>query len=188
MKSINDIVKILGHVVCIVGHPDGSTTVTESKNIVMNAGDLYYAESPVRGTQPTNFTTATTPFPFDGVAKMYKSVSVAPTAGNKGFDLSGLTSKADPTNGSTTKAASSGYPKVNDTDGGNSGKGADILTYKFEYATGDWDDASPLDDIVITNPAVGASDALLMWADGLAVTKSNIDTLTVYINHTLTGS
>ena len=169
LKSIElgrEAIKIYGQICMVLRDEHGKVkSVHETHNIVTDAGDLYAAERHVAGTQPTNFTTAVTPFPFNGVLKMYGGVSAAPS---KGADLSGLTGKTDPANGSTTKAVAAGFPKVNDTDAANTGKGVDILTYKFSYTAGDWDDPSQLTDLVITLPAVGATDPLLMWADGLS--------------------
>ena len=176
--------KIHGDVNTILRRDGEILRMTKTTNLVTNDGDLYYAESPVRATQPTHFTTASTPFPFDGQLEMFKSVSVDPT---KGANRSGMTSKAGPSSGTTTKSAASGFPKVNDTDGDNSGKGTDVLTYKFSYTAGDWSDAGTFDDCDVTNPSPGATEKMLMWAQGLAVVKSASDTLIVYLNHTFNG-
>lgn len=182
-----DVIKTYGHICIVRKGADGKIkSIHETHNIVTDAGDLYYAERGVAGTQPTNFTASVTPFLFNGVLKMYRGITVAPF---KGADLSDVVTKAGPDNGSTTKAAAPGYPKVNDLDTANTGKGIDVLTYKFAYTAGDWDDSVQLTDLLITLPAVGASDPLLMWADGLSGgAKSNTDTLDVYINHTFVGS
>lgn len=179
--------KIHGDVCAVLR--DASTgeikSVHKSQNLVLDAGDLYYAECGVAATQQSNFTTASTPFPFDGQMEMFKSVSVAPT---KAASRSGMVGKAGPSSGSTTKSMDATYPKVNDLDADNTGKGADVLTYKVSYTAGDWSDAGTFDDVDLTNPTPIAADAMLMWADGLAVVKSSSDTLVVYINHTITGS
>jgi hypothetical protein len=179
--------RIHGEVRCILRDAETGQikSIHKSRNLVLDAGDLYYAELGVAATIPSNFTVAGTPFAFDGQLEMFKSVSVAPT---KAANRSGMTSKANPTSGTTLKSMDGTYPKVNDLDADNSGKGADVLTYKVSYTAGDWSDAAALDDCDLTNPTPGATEAMLMWADGLAVTKSSSDTLVVYINHTFNGA
>ena len=183
----NELVRIHGLVVAILADEETGIikSVHETKNLVLDAGDLYYSECGVAATQQSNFTTASTPFPFDGVMEVFKSVSVAPT---KAANRSGMTGKAAPSTGSgSSKVIDSGFPKVNDTDTDNTGKGTDVLTYKVSYTAADWSDASAIDDVDITNPSPTSTDAMLMWADGLAVTKSASDTLVIYVNHTFNG-
>lgn len=178
--------KIHGEVLGIIRDAETGVKkrVYRTTNLVTNAGDLYYAELGVGATVPSNFTVAGTPFAFDGQLEIFKSVSAAP---DKAANRSGMTGKAGPSSGTTLTATESGFPKVNDTDTDNTGKGADVLTYKFAHAAGDWSDAAAMDDVDVTNPTPGATEAMMMWADGFNVIKSASDTLVTYINHTFNG-
>jgi hypothetical protein len=178
--------RIIGTVVAVLKDTKtGRVKKRVTRNIVTNDGDLYYAEraallttgtpiSPV----PTNFTDANgVP---DMIMELYNGASGAPAKGNNRSNLAGLVS-------GSAKAIDATYPKVNDGDADNTGAGADILTYRVSYTTGEAN-ASAIDDVVLTNPSPGASEPLVCHADGLgAFTKTSNDTLKVFINHELTG-
>lgn len=151
--------------------------VWETSNIVTDAGDLYYAERGIDAS-PTNFTTGAT---FDGIMELYSSEGNPPfKAANRGH----LTGTLAPSSG---QAMDGTYPLLSDPDGDNTGSGVDIITYRRSYTTAQAN-ASSIDDVVITNPSPGASEALLMWADGLGnFTKTASDTLKVFVNHEFLG-
>lgn len=184
--NVNNQVELRGKVVVVLENQEtGEKRTYVSKNIVTNAGDLYYAErgallttgtpiSPV----PTNFTD-TNGVP-DMVMELYNGASGAPAKGNDRSDLTGLV-------GSSTKAMDSGYPQVNDSDGDNTGSGTDIITYRVSYTTSEAN-ASNIADVILTNPSPGASEALLMHAEfGATFTKTSNDTLKVFVNHQMNG-
>lgn len=182
---------IEGRVCAILRDGYGVTQdVFETKNTVTDNGDLFYSYmasycvAPSTTVVPDNlFTDNATPSLFDGVMELYSGVTVAPS---KSADRSGLTNGTVAP--SSEKAMDSGYPKRNDTDTDNTGKGTDVITYKVSYTTAQAN-ATGIDDVVITNPSPGASENLLMWADGLgSFTKTSSDTLVVYVNHTMNGS
>lgn len=164
----------------------GDIEVYETHNIVTNAGDLYYAERAVLLTPgttispvPTNFTSATgAP---DMIMELYTATgSSAPAKGN---DRSSLGTIVD-----AGYAMDSGYPKVNDADSDNTGAGTDIATYLRTFSTAQGN-GSDIDDVILTNPSPGASEAILMHADGLGTfTKTSSDTLKVFVNHTFNGT
>lgn len=157
---------------------EGLDEIFETKNIVTDAGDLYYAQ---RGANevPTNFTNASGT--FDGVMELYDSAtSGAPAKGNDRSALGTVIGVA--------KIMDSGYPQTNNLDANNTGKGTDVVTYKVSYLVSEVV-GSDIDDVIITNPSPGASEALLMHADGLgAFAKSSAQTLIVWINHTFNGT
>lgn len=178
------IARIHGDVRAVVKRAGIIQSMHRTSNLVTNAGDLYYAELGVAGTQPTDFTDAVSPYTFNGQMEIFKSVSAAPV---KTAVRSDMTGKTDPTVGTTLKAIDSAYPKVNDLDTDNTGKGADVLTYKTSYTAGDWSDAASMDDVDITNPSPAAGENMLIWADGLGLLKSASDTAAVYFNHAFNG-
>lgn len=159
---------------------DGSSGLKRthvSKNIVTDAGDLFYAQRAV-GTNPNHFTDGAGV--FDGIIEMYNGASASPAKGNNRSNLVGLVS-------GSAKAMTATYPKINDSDVDNTGAGVDIVTYSVSYSKVEAN-ATNIADIIITNPSPGASEPLLMHAEFAApFTKTSNDTLKVFINHTLNG-
>lgn len=152
----------------------------ESKNIVTDAGDLYYAQRGVNAT-PTNFTTGAT---FDGIMELYTNAGTPNAAPGKANTRANLTGTIAP---SSAKVIDATYPLVNDADGDNTGAGVDVVTYRTSYLTTEAN-AVDITDVIITNPSPGASEPILMHAEfGAAFTKTSSDTLKVFINHTMSG-
>lgn len=178
--------RIKGRVVVVLENQvTGKKQVFVTENIVTNAGDLYYAErgalltvGATIGPVPTNFTNANgVP---DMIMELYNGASGAPAKGNDRSDLTDLVTGSD-------QVMDAGYPKVNDLDADNTGAGTDIITYLVSYAKGDANDTD-IDDVILTNPSPGASEALLMHAEFDApFTKTSNDTLKVFVNHEMTG-
>ena len=175
-------VQLIGSVVTVLTSRTGKKDIRKVRNIVTDAGDLYYAErgallttgtpiSPV----PTNFTD-TNGVP-DMIMELYQNDSGAPAKGNDRSDLG--------TQVGTGKAMDSGYPQNDDMDSDNTGAGADIITYLVSFTTAEVNGS--IDDVILTNPSPGATEPLLMHADGLARTKTSSDTLKVFVNHQMNG-
>lgn len=166
----------------------GKKTFIPFKNIVTDAGDLYYSErgallttgtpiSPV----PTNFTD-TNGVP-DMIMELYDNTPAnnAPAKGNDRGDLLGTLSTG------SAQAMDATYPLVNDPDPVNTGAGTDIITYRVSYAQGD---ANQVDttDVILTNPTPGATEPLIMHAEfASSFTKTSDDTLKVFVNHRMNG-
>ena len=140
------------------------------QNIVTTAGNTFYAESSC-GQAPS---------------VVYANLFLA-TAGPAtplvGDDYDDFTVVAG-----SSKAKSSGYPKCPDLDTDNTGKGATVVTWKFEYSTGD----GPFTDIThsfIAAAGAGAGATILnsyKWAASWS--KDASTTATIYTNHTMLGS
>lgn len=157
--------------------------VHETENIVTDAGDLFYAQRGALLTVgatiaplPTNFTN-TNGVP-DMIMELYDNTGSAPAKGNNRSNLGTLITNS-------AQAMDGTYPLVNDGDGDNTGAGTDVITYRVSYTTANANGS--IDDVILTNPTPGASEAILMHADGLAVTKTSSDTLKVFVNHTMNG-
>jgi len=174
---MNEKQAITGRVVVVITKADGTKETHVSKNIVTDAGDLFYAQRGVAAL-PTNFTDGSSV--FDAIMELYNGASGAPAKGNNRSNLTGLVTGSN-------KAMDSTYPKVNDGDADNTGAGTDIVTYRVSYTTSEAN-ASNIQDVIITNPSPGASEALLMHAEfGAAFTKTSSDTLKVFVNHQMNG-
>lgn len=170
---------ITGRLVVVIENVHtGKKQVHVSKNIVTNAGDLFYAERGVNTAIPTNFTNGSGV--FDGIVELYNGASAAPAKGNARNNLVGLVSGSG-------KAMDATYPRVSDPDGDNTGAGADIITYRVSYLTSEAN-ATGIADVIITNPTPGASEPILMHAEfAAAFDKTSSDTLKVFINHQMNG-
>ncbi len=188
MKDIQDQVGLHGKVVAVVTHADGSKSTYETKNIVSDAGDLFYAErgalltvGATIGPVPTNFTDANgVP---DMIMELYDNSTPnnAPDKSANRSDLNGVKATG------SDQVIDATYPKVNDGDSDNTGAGTDIITYRVSYATGDANLAD-ITDVILTNPSPGASEPVIMHAEfGASFTKTSSDTLKVFINHRMNG-
>jgi hypothetical protein len=165
-------------IVAVLENKDTGRKITHiTRNIVTDAGDLFYAQRAV-GAATTNFTDGSNV--FDGIIEMYNGASASPAKGNTRANLVGLVS-------GSAKALTAGYPKINDSDVDNTGAGVDVVTYAVSYSKVEAN-ASNIADIIITNPSPGASEPLMMHAEfGTPFTKTSNDTLKVFVNHTLNG-
>lgn len=146
----------------------GAKRIYRTKNIVTDAGDTYYAQQAANET-PTNA--------FDRL-----ELGSAGTPG-KAATTSSFTLIA-----STSKAPTATYPRTNDPDSDNTGDGADVVTWQFAYAAGDFNHAAITHGWICINGHGAGAPILTGFAfSGGAFAKTASDTLKVIINHTFTG-
>jgi hypothetical protein len=148
--------------------PTGERRLMLGHNLITDDGELHYAEL-IAQESPTNAFGA------------MELATATPTQAASD-DRSDYTVQSG-----SEKAFSSGFPKRNDTDTDNTGKGVDVFTYKAEYAAadGNW---TGLDGGIITNASPGASEPILTGFDfASSVDKDSSTALTVYVNHAPTG-
>ena len=172
-----------GVVCAVLTHEDGSTETTTVENVITIAGSEFYAYRVNNNEIPPNnrFTvdgTAT----FNGIIEVFKSVTLAPgvqTGAHRGTLLAA----------SGISVASGGmeatYPKRGDLHAQNGGKGSRAFSYStlFAAGVGTTTTGDPIDDVIITNPELGAAEPIMSWADGLNKFKAATDTLQVFVNH-----
>ena len=148
--------------------PNGEKDLVLGHNLITDDGELHYAQL-INQDVPTN---------AFGVMELATAVPTQATTD----DRSDYTIQA-----SSEKAFSSGYPKINDGDAGNTGAGADVYTFKAEYVPGDGAWTGLLGGI-ITNATPGASEAILTGFDfSGTLAKDGSTALTVWVNHAPTG-
>lgn len=151
-------------------------------NLITDNGDLFYANMAVADSaHPDDLFVNGVGGAFDGQMELFIDGTVAPTK-------SGTRATTDGTSiASSQKAAAATYPKINDGDANNAGRGPDVVTYRTDYLTSEANGVN-ITDLIITNPAHGASEKLLMWSQGFTpFTKTSSNTLTAFVNHTSTG-
>lgn len=148
----------------------GEIKIIPGKNIVTTAGNTYYAERSCEQT-PTN-----------AFINLYLA-----TAGPDPCTVTDNYSDFTLHTGGEM-AVSSGYPICPCTDAENTGKGATIVTWKYEYLTTD----GPFTDIThsfIAQAGASGTDPLLnayKWASSWS--KDAATTAIIYTNHTMLGS
>lgn len=160
-----------GKILAILTRPNGDQLRVEGINIITNDGDTYYAQLAAAET-PTN--------DFKGA--------------NAGLLLgTGTTTPAKTDTSVTTvisgsaKTRKTGYPKTNDTgDSDNTGDGTDILTWTYEYATGDANNGAIAEGAIVDNTTT-PTKALTHFKFAAAFAKTSADTLKVIINHQFNG-
>jgi len=179
MKLKTDKIRVKGHIVAVVTNSKtGEKRTYETRNIVTDAGDLFYQQRGVKTALPTNFTDGAGA--FDGIMELYNGASAAPAKGNDRSDLVGLVV-------SSGQVIDATYPKLNDGDADNTGAGAGIITYRVSYALGTLVDTG-IADVIITNPTPGAAEPVLMHAEfGAPFDMTALDSLKVFINHAIAG-
>lgn len=171
-RELDGPVGIKGRVLAIVKNViTGDEVHIEGINIVTDKGDIYYAQSANGETPTLNFKGA-----------------------NAGLRLgtgTGTPTKVD--NDVTTfitgsgKALKSTYPKTNDTgDADNTGDGTDILTWTYEYATGEANDAAIAEGAIVDDKA-SPTGALTHFKFPAPFAKTSADTLKVIVNHQFNG-
>lgn len=189
-RSVDDVVQVGSSVVVVLtNEKTGKKRTFMSRNIVTNAGDLYYSErcvllttgTPI-GPVPTNFTD-TNGVP-DMIMELYDNTPAnnAPAKGNDRSDLLGTIAP------SSSQPMDATYPLVNDPDADNTGSGTDIITYRRSYTSGQANLAD-ITDLILTNPSPGASEPVIMHAEFPAsFGKTSDDTLKVFVNHRINGT
>ena len=159
------------NVLAILGREDGSVDAIPGSNIVTTAGDVYYAQ---RGAAeaPTNT------FNTHHLVKAWAASHPA-----KASDYSHATTKAA---AGALKAIAAGYPKSNDPDTNNSGRGTTKTSWLADYTAGDFADTAIIGGLItVTTP--GANAALLCGYTIASFDKASTDTLKVYVNHEAQG-
>ena len=185
--------------ICVVlKSEEGDKRWFYGSNLVTTDGDIYYAKVASGETPATNEnfgrTNATCILQTGAVTG-----SDAPVKGDAYQDvLTPLVANHQSTN-SETQLVESGYPKTAATSGGDadnsSGGGADAVTYKFTWSKTEINTGSgaPITGGCITDKdgsLASGKKILTHWGFTAPATfhKTNTDTLTLYVNHTMLGA
>jgi len=178
--------------ICVVKtDKDGNKSWLYGQNQVTNDGDIYYATR--AGTAPAT-TTSPDPNFFDAACVLQNPSSADSIA--KG-DTYAQVSNPIVTSGAV-QDVESGFPKVNDTTTENTGKDVDAVTYKFTWTTAQINTSSGnaitggciIDSGDASGDTVsGSAKILTHWnfVSPSSFHKTNTDTLTLYVNHTMSG-
>ncbi len=145
-----------------------------ASNIVTNDGDIFYAKQGAGETPATNENFA--------IGRCELRTGTATPA------------KADTYTNVTTPVTTSrdtlevGYPKTNDTSADNTGGATDAVSYKYYWATTDFNANGITGGCVHDNATPsGATKLLTHWTFSASFSKTSTDTLTLFVNHTMNG-
>lgn len=168
LHVVRNKLQIAGDVLAIVtDERTGRCRVHKTRNIVTTAGDTYYAQQSANES-PTNAFTQ---------MELGSAGTPGKTATTSGFTLIASTAK-------TVKAT---YPKTADADADNTGDGADVVTWTFEWSAADFNHGAITHGwIVVSGHGAGAA-ILTGFAFASSFPKAATDTLKVIVNHTMEG-
>jgi hypothetical protein len=156
--------------------------ILKGHNIVTTAGDVWYAQQAAVGIAAT----------VPSVTDTFTHAVLGTGAGSAPAKNSTYGFFSTPITGAGIKIATSGWPRVDGPDADNTGAGAAVLSWKFEWTAGDFNDTA-IADVMITNGAPSGTDPVLMhaddgdWTPSGTFDKTASDTLKFYVNHTLLG-
>ena len=166
----HDRIGLTGKIIAVLTNVrTGEQRIHIAKNIVTNEGDKYYAQMAADETPDTDFSTGGIRLGtgFTSADKDDTDVDTEDSDGRLDIDA--------------------GYPKTDDDDSDNSGSGADIVTWRFSYATGEGNIAD-IDELAIVDNKTTPTAALCHAQIDPAFTKTSSDTLKVFVNHTFNGT
>ena len=153
----------------LTNHKTGEVRKIWGRNIVTNAGDVFYAQSAC-GETPTN-----------AFANLYLATA-GPATPAKADTYASFTVVAG-----SSKAKTATYPKTADDDADNTGAGTDIATWKFEYATGDGPFTSITHSFISIASASGTDPILNSYKWATAWSKDASTSAKVFANHEMLG-
>ena len=148
----------------------GESLMVPGLNLVTSDGDLYYAQRGVQET-PTN--------DYTGV-----NAGIRLGTGTTGPTKSDADVQTFITG--SELAVDATYPKRNDDDTNNSGRGITVMTWRYSYLAA----AGPFNNIAegaIANNRTTPGNLLTRFLFAGPFSKTTSDTLVVYVNHTVLG-
>jgi len=159
---------IRGSIVVLLEDEDNNVVCIKQSNIITSAGDIYYAQKAAGEVPTNNFAII--------------ELGIGGTAPSKSSNRSAI----NPVPGSQTPFVI-GYPKTNDLEPLNTGKGVNVNTFRGFYNHG-VAQGTGIDRVIITIPSPGGTAPLLMYGVlSQPFNKGPIGTLTIFVNHTFSG-
>jgi hypothetical protein len=143
------------------------------RNIVTNAGDVWYAQSAASEATTNAF------------ANLYLATACSEAGGTpiKASDYGDFTVHAG-----SEKAKTATYPKTADADADNTGAGTDIVSWKFEYAAGDGPFVAITHSFIAKAGAGGVDPILNGYKWGATWAKDAFTSAKVFANHEMLGA
>ncbi len=151
----------------------GEKRIILGRNLVTDAGDRWYAESACGEAQTNDF------------VNLYLATACSEGGGDptKTSNYSHFTLHAG-----SEKAPTATYPKTNDPDGDNTGAGVDIVSWLYEYTTGDGPFVDVTHSFISIVTASGTDPILNGYKWGAAWSKDASTSAKVFANHEMLGA
>lgn len=167
----NEEVQIVGRVIVVLENmKTGKKRIIRGVNIVTDKGDKYYAQA-ICSEAPDD--------DFDGANSGIRlgSNNTAPTKLDNDVTtfLSGTEIGLEAT-----------YPKTNDPDPENAGKGVDVVSWSFYYTTGEGN-ADNIIEGAIVDDRVTPTGALTHFLFAEAFNKTSSDRMRIFVNSIFNG-
>ena len=177
-SSRNELVNIDSNIIAALKFPDGHIEPYFTTNLVVTTGAQYYAQL-VGQVTPTNN--------FLRMVLTNGTISAIAAADN----FSNLPTR-DFNSGTGEKDIDGTYPKNNDDDVANPGRGEFVHTWRTSYLAADFDTDSGKANVtggVITPATPTGTDPILnRWDFGTAFAKPATAALVVWVNHSFVGA
>lgn len=159
----------IGQVMAVLQNPAlGEQLLIPGINIVTNDGDAYYAQAAAGETPDDDFPSGGLRLGDDNTTPTKSDTDVTSFLSGSGHAVDGT------------------YPQTDDGDSDNSGAGADIVTWRFSYTTGEGNVSSIIEGAVVDNTTTPTA-ALSHFLFAASFDKTSSDTLKVFLNHTFNG-
>lgn len=157
----------------LTNHKTGEVKHIWGRNIVTDAGDVWYAQSAC-GQVPT-----------DDFDSLYCATACSEAGGNptKTSNYSHFTFHEG-----SEKHKTATYPQVPDADADNTGDGDDIVSWKFEYAMGDGPFVAVTHSFIAKTGAGGTNPILNGYKWGAAWAKDASTSAKIFCNHEMLGA
>jgi len=167
----NEQISIVGKVIAVLENKKtGKKKIIHGFNIVTDKGDKYYAQSAVAEAPSDD---------FDAVAGGLRlgSDNTAPTKADNDVTtfLAGSAHALDAT-----------YPLTDDPDADNSGKGVDIVSWRYSYLTSEGNVDAIIEGAIVDDRTT-PTGALSHFLFAASFNKTSSDTLKVFVNHEMDG-
>ena len=170
MEALKELLRVDGDAfVVLTNHETGEIRVIPGRNLVTDAGDTWYAQSAC-GETPTN-----------DFVNLYLATSgpASPAKDDDYSDFGGVTGE---------KAPTATYPKTNDGDSDNTGAGVDIVSWKYEYTTGDGPFTAITHSFISIVTASGTDPLLNSYKWAASWDKDGSTSAKIFANHEMLGS
>ena len=167
----NEEIQIIGRVIAVLENKKtGYKKIIHGLNIITDKGDKYYAQAACAETPDDDFIAAAA-----GVRLGNDNTEPAKGDGDVAAFLAG-----------SAHALDAAYPKTNDDDPDNTGKGVDIVSWRFSYLTSEGNVNGVIEGAIVDDRTT-PTGALSHFLFAAAFDKTASDTLKVFVNHTFNG-
>ena len=164
-------ISIIGKVVAVLENKKtGKKRIIHGLNVVTDKGDKYYAQEAC-GEAPDD--------DFDGASSGIRlgSDNTTPTK----LDSDVTTFLAGSAHGLDAT-----YPMTDDADADNTGKGVDIVSWRYSYLTSEGNVSGIIEGAIVDDDTT-PTGALTHFLFAASFNKTSSDTLKVFVNHEFAG-